>query len=446
MTAAPRLPVADLPSACRAGGGFDDLHPPLSPFKAMAEAARCLYCHDAPCVTACPTSIDIPGFIRRIGHGNAVGAGKTILSANIMGGTCARVCPTEELCEAACVRLTGEGVPVAIGKLQRFATDALFDAGVQPFERAAPTGKKVAVVGAGPAGLSCAHALARAGVDVAVYEARAKAGGLNEHGLAAYKMAGNFAEAEVDFILSLGGITVETGKALGQDITLADLTAGYDAVFLGIGLGSANPVGVPGEDLDGVEAAIAFIETLRQSADPLAEIAVPDDVIVLGGGNTAIDAAIQASRLGAANVTLAYRRGEGQMGATAWELDLARANGVRVIFWAAPTRFVDTAGNGRVGAVAFERTDLVEGRLVGTGNTFEVEADLVLKAVGQSMRTMGLDGLETTGGRIAVTDYRTSDPKVFAGGDCVHNGADLTVRAVADGAKAAEAILATLAL
>jgi glutamate synthase (NADPH/NADH) small chain len=446
MTAAPRLPAADLSSACRSSGGFDDLHPPLSSFQAMADSARCFYCYDAPCVTACPTSIDIPGFIRRIGQGNAVGAGKTILSANVMGGTCARVCPTEELCEAACVREKAEGEPVAIGQLQRFATDALFSAGVQPFTRAPSTGKRVAVVGGGPAGLSCAHALARTGVEVTVFEARTKAGGLNEHGLAAYKMTDDFAQREVDFILSLGGITVETGKALGRDIALADLTSDYDAVFLGIGLGAANPVGLPGEDLDGVEAAIDFIERLRQSKDPIGAISLPDNVVVLGGGNTAVDAAIQARRLGAAHVTLAYRRGEDQMGATAFELDLARANGVQVVFWASPTRFVDTAGNGVVGAVAFERTELVEGKLEGTGGTFEVAADLVLKAVGQSMKPTGLEGLTLAKGRVAVTDHKTSDPKVFAGGDCIHNGTDLTVRAVADGAKAAEAILASLAL
>lgn len=438
MTAQPTNRLAsDLPGSARTDG-FGDLIAPLTPLQAMAESNRCLYCWEAACVTACPTGIDIPGFIRRIAGGNTMRAGQTILEANIMGGTCARVCPTEELCEAACVRNTAEERPVAIGRLQRHATDALFATGTQPFTRAALTGRSVAIVGAGPAGLSCAHGLARLGYDVTIYEARPKAGGLNEYGLATYKMADDFAQKELAFILSVGGITVINSAALGRDMTLNKLCAEFDAVFVGVGLSATAPIGLPGEDLPGVRDAVAFIADLRQADDP-ASLSVPDNVVVLGGGNTAIDAAIQAARLGAANVTLAYRRGEGQMTATQWEVDLARANGVTVRFWSAPKAF---HGNGKLGAIELETTRLdAGGTLVATGQTETVKADLVLKAVGQKLRTEDLVGIDIAKGRIKINaDYRTSRAKVFAGGDCVFNGPDLTVRAVEDGKRAALAI------
>jgi glutamate synthase (NADPH/NADH) small chain len=444
--ASPR-PVSDLPASARCDGGFDDLIPPMTALQAMTESDRCLYCWEAACVAACPTAIDIPGFIRRIGAGLPVAAGRTILASNVMGGTCARVCPTEELCEAACVRNTAEDRPVAIGRLQRHATDALFAAGVQPFTRAEDTGRTVAVIGAGPAGLACAHALSRKGHAVTVYEARPKAGGLNEYGLAAYKMAGGFAQQELDFILSLGGIEVVTDTALGRDIHLSDLTERFDAVFLGVGLSATRPLGLPGEDLAGVRDAVDFIAELRQTAD-LSTLTMPARVVVLGGGNTAIDAAVQAARLqtahlGAGSVTLAYRRGEGQMTATHWELDLARANGVQVRFWSAPVAFTGAfTGTGAVTGVTLETTRLVEGgALEGTGETETVPADLVLKAVGQTLRAEDLDSVDLHNGRVAVRDgYRTSHPKVFAGGDCIWNGPDLTVRAVEDGKRAAAAI------
>jgi len=417
----------------------------MTAIQAMAESNRCLYCWEAACVTACPTSIDIPGFIRRIASGVPVSAGRTILGSNIMGGTCARVCPTEELCEAACVRNTAEDRPVAIGRLQRHATDAVFAAGVQPFTRAEETGRTVAVVGAGPAGLACAHALSRKGHAVTVYEARPKAGGLNEYGLAAYKMAGGFAQQELDFILSLGGIEVVTGAALGRDVHLAELTERFDAVFLGVGLSSTRPLDVPGEDLDGVRDAVDFIAELRQTAD-LSTLAMPARVVVLGGGNTAIDAAVQAARLGAGSVTLAYRRGEGQMTATQWELDLARANGVQVRFWSSPTAFIGAVGS--VSGVTLETMRLGEGGVLeGTDEATMLPADLVLKAVGQTLRAEDLEGVDLHNGRIAVKDgCCTSHPKVFAGGDCIWNGPDLTVRAVEDGKRAADAIHTVLSV
>lgn len=432
----PRRPAPDMPASTR-DDGFGDLIPPMTKIQAQAESHRCLYCWDAPCVRSCPTAIDIPGFIRRISCGLPAAAGRTILADNVMGGTCARVCPTEDLCEAACVRNTAEDRPVAIGRLQRYATDALFAAGAQPFTRAAATGKKVAIVGAGPAGLSCAHALSRQGHDITVFEARAKAGGLNEYGLAAYKMVDDFAQRELTFILSLGGIEVATQTALGLDVQLADLTDRFDAVFIGVGLSATAPLGLPGEDLDGVRDAVDFIAELRQADDPAA-LPVPDRVVVLGGGNTAIDAAVQSARLGA-RVTLAYRRGEGQMTATEWELDLARANGVAVRFWSTPVAFV---GDDRVTGVTLEETRLSDGgTLINTGLRETIAAALVLKAVGQTLRAGDLAGVALKNGRVAVGEtFQTANPKIFAGGDCIWNGPDLTVRAVEDGKRAAAAI------
>ena len=294
---------------------FDELHPPLDRKRALVDAARCYFCHDAPCVEACPTGIDIPRFIRGIQTDNVRGAALTILEANILGGSCARVCPTEVLCEGACVRKAQEGEPVRIGLLQRYATDWLLDRGEQPFARAAPTGKRVAVVGAGPAGLACAHALARLGHAVTILEKRAKSGGLNEYGIAAYKVPHGFAQAEVDFVLSLGGIEVRHGVELGREVHLHDLRRDYDAVFVGCGLQGMNALGLPEERLEGVLDAVDYIAALRQAQD-LSRLPVGRDVVVIGGGNTAVDIAIQARRLGAENVTIAYRRGPQQMGAT----------------------------------------------------------------------------------------------------------------------------------
>lgn len=421
---------------------FADAHPPLTAQQAVVEADRCHYCYDAPCMEACPTGIDIPSFIRKIATGNDRGAAVTILEANIMGGTCARVCPTEILCEGACVRMAQEERPVQIGALQRHATDALFREGVQPFDRAPETGRHVAVVGAGPAGLACAHALARRGHHVTVYEARDRAGGLNEYGIAAYKVPGGFAQQEVDFILSLGGVTIRPDVALGRDVTLAELRRDHDAVFLGIGLGGVNALAIEGEALDGVEAAVDYIAALRQAPD-LAKLPVGRRVVVIGGGNTAIDIATQSRRLGAEDVTIVYRRGPEAMPATHVEQDWAQTNGVRIRHWAAPRRVIGSGGH--VTAVEFERTRPdASGRPVGTGETFTLEADMVFKAIGQTLTQGLLDDQEApalNGGRIVVdAERRTSLPGVYAGGDCAGTGIDLTVSAVEDGKIAAAAI------
>ncbi|SEP82922.1 NAD(P)-dependent oxidoreductase [Thalassovita taeanensis] len=421
--------VAGRMGADQYAANFSDLHPPLDHHEALVAADRCYFCHDAPCATACPTDIDIPLFIRQIATGTPDAAAKTILTQNIMGGMCARVCPTETLCEEVCVRETAEGKPVEIGNLQRYATDVLMAKDVHPFTRAAATGKRVAVVGAGPAGLSCAHRLAMLGHEVTVYDARAKAGGLNEFGIAAYKSAGDFAEKEVQWLLKIGGITIETGKALGMGLEMSQLQADFDAVFLGIGLGGVNALGVVGEDKDGVLDAVDFIAELRQSSD-LSGLPVGRDVVVIGGGMTAVDAAVQAKLLGALNVSLVYRRGRDRMNASQFEQDLAASKGVRIITNASP---VAVHGNGSVREIEFEYSD---DDLTPTGQTFRLPADQVFKAIGQTLEGSNLPALE--GRKIAVTETgRTSVSGVWAGGDCASGGDDLTVTAVAEGRDAA---------
>lgn len=421
-----RLPAEDLVE------NFSDLHPPLDDHEALVAADRCYFCHDAPCMTACPTDIDIPLFIRQIATGTPDAAAKTILEQNILGGMCARVCPTETLCEQVCVRETAEGKPVEIGNLQRYATDTLMASGVHPFTRAAATGKKVAVVGAGPAGLSCAHRLASKGHDVTIYDARAKSGGLNEFGIAAYKSVDNFAEKEVDWLLQIGGITVEHGKGLGAGLSLDKLKADYDAVFLGIGLAGVNALNVEGEDKDGVLDAVDFIAELRQ-ADDLSQVAIGRDVVVIGGGMTAVDAAVQAKLLGALNVSLVYRRGKDRMNASAFEQELAATKGVRIITNASPKAVI---GNGAVQEIEFEYTD---DDLQATGQTVRLAADQVFKAIGQQLGGDDLPAVER--GKITVSGAgRTSMAGVWAGGDCASGGDDLTVTAVAEGRDAAEDI------
>ena len=434
--------VAGRLPADRISENFSDLHPAYEPHEAAVAADRCYFCYDAPCITACPTSIDIPLFIRQIQTGHPEAAARTIFEQNILGGMCARVCPTETLCEEACVRETAEGKPVEIGRLQRYATDTLMAKDSHPFTRAAPTGKTVAVVGAGPAGLSCAHRLAMLGHDVTIFEARPKAGGLNEFGIAAYKTPDGFAQAEVDWLMKIGGITVENGKALGRDIDLDALTSGFDAVFLSIGLGGVNALRAQCEDKAGVADAVDFIARLRQASD-LTSVPVGRNVVVIGGGMTAVDAAVQSKLLGSENVTIAYRRSREEMGASKFEQDLAAQKGVKLMFNVMP---VAVHGNGAAVEIELEYTTSEGGKLKGTGETLRLPADQVFKAIGQTL-TGTPESLALEGGKIAVTGAgRTSLSGVWAGGDCASGGDDLTVTAVAEGRDAALDIHATLSV
>lgn len=421
---------------------FADIAPLLDPTAAAAAASRCHYCYDAPCVQACPTQIDIPSFIRKIGNGNLKGAATDILSANPLGGMCSRVCPTEILCEGACVRNHQDAQPVAIGALQRHATDWAMANDAVRWTRAADSGRHVVVVGAGPAGLACAHRLALAGHRVTIYDANEKGGGLNEYGIAAYKTVDDFAQRELNWLLSVGGIELKTGIVMGRDITLDALRQQHDAVFLAIGLAGVRALEVEGASLGGVMNAVDFIKQVRKARD-LAEVPVGRRVVVVGGGNTAVDAAVQSRKLGATSVTMVYRRGVESMSATWAEREFARTQGVTLVTQAKPIRLLGS--NGNVTAVEFERTTTE-----GDAELVILEADMVLLAIGQTLVPIGLDHalLSLDGNRIAVdADMRTSLDKVWAGGDCAASGGmDLTVQAVQDGKLAAASIDAVFAL
>jgi dihydropyrimidine dehydrogenase (NAD+) subunit PreT len=421
---------------------FSDMHPPLSRPEALIAADRCYFCYDAPCTTACPTGIDIPAFIQKIRSDNLKGSAHTILKENIMGGMCARVCPTEVLCEEACVRNVHEDKPVNIGLLQRYATDPVLENNLSLFERAAETGKKVAVVGGGPAGLSCAHRLATLGHDVVVFNRDSKLGGLNEYGIAAYKTVNDFAQREVNWILGIGGIEVRSNTALGIDFSLAALREEYDAVFLAFGLGAVNSLGLANEDARGVLNAVDYIARLRQSKTK-EDLPVGRRVVVIGGGMTAIDIAVQSKRLGSEVVEIVYRRGPEQMGASEYEQEFAQTSGVSIRHWAKPVKLIVSD---QITGIEFERTELdANGRLQSTGDTWSLNTDIVFKAVGQAIDSEvfgdAAELFEQKGGKLLVDDERkTSLPDVWAGGDCIYGHDDLTVTAVQDGKLAANAI------
>ncbi len=422
---------------------FSDMHPPLSASQAYIEACRCYFCFDAPCTTACPTDIDIPEFIKRIQCSNVKGSAHKILEQNIMGGMCARVCPTEELCEAACVRNTHENKPVAIGLLQRYATDEVIEKKVPFFVRKPPTGKKVAVIGAGPAGLSCAHRLASFGHSVTVFDKNEKAGGLNEYGIAAYKALDDIAQKEIVYILAIGGIEIKSSVQLGFEITLDQLRDEFDAVFIGVGLAGVNPFEIPGEAVDGVIEAVNYICDLRQ-AERKSELPVGEKVVVIGGGMTAIDVAVQSKKMGASEVTIAYRRDRTNMKASEHEQHYAQIHDVKLRYCSSPKRILSK--DGQVTGVEFDMTQIdPDGKPLKIGKTFQLEADVVFKAIGQTFLAEQL--VDSAGdlviemGRITVDDERkTSLDNVWAGGDCVVGGEDLTVCAVQDGKLAARSI------
>ena len=431
---------------------FSDIHPPFETHDAaLVEANRCLFCYDAPCIKSCPTSINIPKFIKQISTENIKGSAKTIFSSNIFGAGCGKVCPVEKLCEGACVFNLMDEPPIPIAKLQRYSTEKAIRDKWNLFERKPSNGKRVAIIGAGPAGLSCAHVLSREGVDVTIYEKESKGGGLMTYGIAAYKVTPQFCEDEVNYILSLGGITVKYDHELGKNISLDELKKKHDAVYLGIGVGLTRTLDIKGEELEGVVDAIDFIYTLRDKG--YSTVPVGDKVAVIGMGMTAIDAATQAKRLGASEVTILYRRSHAEMPCTQHEMDIALLDGCKIEWLSAPKEIIgkharpdDPVGRGKVTGLVCSVMELgtpdASGRRspVETKKTFTLDVDMVIKATGQTpfIKLVEENELENKSGKIVTTDgCRTSVPGVFAGGDAVNGGREVVdaVQAGKDGAK-----------
>jgi glutamate synthase (NADPH/NADH) small chain len=423
---------------------FSDIHPPFeTKDAALVEANRCLFCYDPPCMKSCPTSINVPKFIKQIATENIKGSAHTILSSNIMGAGCSKVCPVEKLCEGACVYNLMHETPIHIAKLQRYATEIALEKKWQLFERKSSKNRKVVIVGAGPAGLSCAHTLSREGIDVTIYEKESKAGGLMTYGIAAYKVTPEFCQDEVDYITSIGGIDIKYNQEFGKNVSLDQLKSNYDAVFLAFGVGLARQLNIKGENLEGVEDAIRFIYELRNN--DFSKIAVGDKVAVIGMGMTAIDAATQAKRLGASDVTLVYRRTQDEMPCTENELDIAKLDGCKIIWLASPKEI--QGKNGKVTQLVCDVMKLGEpddsGRRspIVSGEIFTLDVDMVIKAAGQTAfeELVNTNQFENTTGKIVVSNKTiTNIEGVFAGGDCVNGGKEVVdaVQAGKDGAAA----------
>jgi dihydropyrimidine dehydrogenase (NAD+) subunit PreT len=423
---------------------FQEFLLPLSQREAVVESERCLYCFDAPCTHACPTHIDIPGFIKKIASGNVRGSARVILQSNFLGSTCARVCPVEELCEGACV-LGSDHQPIHIGRLQRYATDYVLSRNIDLFKAGKPTGKRIAVIGSGPAGLSCAAELAKLGHAVTILERKPLAGGLSTYGIVVFREPVEVAQAEVEMVKRLG-VEVKTNVTVGQDIEIADVVNDYDAIFLAIGLGSVPDLHIAGENLPGVVDGIEFIEQTK--TNDLASIIVGKQVAVIGAGNTAIDAATIAKRLGAERVVMVYRRSQTEMTAYGFEYEFAKAEGIEYRFLTAPVAIV---GTDRVTGLECSRMALGAADASGRprpeavpDSNFILECDMVIKAIGQQKQPSLPEqlGLEIKNGYITVNEHnQTSHAKVFAGGDCVRLVGDAsTVMAVQDGKLAAKGI------
>jgi glutamate synthase (NADPH/NADH) small chain len=415
---------------------FAQIKPLMNKTEAYYESSRCLFCYDAPCIKACPTAIDIPLFIRQINSGNVTGSAETIYASNYFGNACGKVCPTEVLCEGACVYNDQKVKPIEIGRLQNFATQQSIEENKKLVELPNSNGKKVAIIGAGPSGISCACELRTLGYEVTIFEAKEKPSGLTVHGVAPYKITNKDVLDEMVYLQNQFGYTVKYNSGIASNEDLKNLESEYDAVFLGLGLGNTSTLGIPGEDMENCHGATEMIEELRMNHQ---KTKIGNKVIVLGGGNTAMDAASESARMGAESVILSYRRGPEEMGAYEFEFDLAKAVGVQGLFHVQPLAIL---GNGKVAGVRFIKTKNEGGQLKQiSGSEFEMECDMVIKATGQVKQTDFLDLIDgiqlDKAGRIQIDENgRCGDSKYFAGGDAVNGGAEV-VNAAADGKQAA---------
>jgi dihydropyrimidine dehydrogenase (NAD+) subunit PreT len=432
---------------------FAEISPRMTPRQAAVEAARCLFCFDAPCTIACPTHIDVPSFIKKITTDNLRGSARVILEANILGHSCGRVCPTEVLCEGACVMHEKEEKPIEIGRLQRYAVDHVLDRNLQLFSAGAPNGKRVALIGSGPASLACAAELAKLGYRTTIFDRNELPGGLDTYGIAAYKLRAKDAQREIELVRSIG-VEFRQMTTVGADITLAQLEKDFDAIFIGVGLGDTGALKVPGDNLRGVVGAMEFIEPTK--IHPFAQLSIGRRIACIGAGNTAIDVVTAAKRLGAEVVHLIYRRGEQDMPAFRYEYDLAKLDGVNFHWHAQPIRIIGDATR-NVAAIECIRTRTESGSGSGKnrgqiatipGSEFQLEVDMVVRAIGQEPVTnfaRAVQGITVReNGAIAVSEhFQTGNAKYFAAGDCVNGGKEV-VDAVAEGMAAARGIDAWL--